>query len=224
MNTKFPVTGTGGGLRVPKTLGASAPEQQSLEDRWTTSTEVEAELAERGLPSLQRPAWDYPGPVTPEQLVTQDGEDYTRLFLHHLGWHNYLYPIVARVRSHLLQVENRKKLLERSIRKTERERNANRPKETRVTQEELKECHLDDGAYQELMLEEQKLRQQRLEYEGYLAVVAKNLDVISRQVTLRGQDIEQERLGGGLGTRHKFRAPTAWNPGATKDTNFEDNE
>lgn len=195
---RFPVPG---GLRVPKTVGIPQNTQENIHGRWTTSPLVEQAVAAAGLPYDETPPHAYPGTLTAEQLTTIDPGEYTALFTEHLAWYNYLVPIVARVKSHLLEVRNEKKDIDVHIRTEERRRNGMRAKQDKLTESEIADSVWSDPRYNDLVLAEQKLDQQKLEYEARLDCISRNLQVISRQVTLKGQELELNRLEGGMPSR-----------------------
>lgn len=204
---RFPVP-AGGGLRLPKTVGMEAPAQQAIHNKWTTSPVVEQEVAAAGLPYDETPPCAYPGTLTAEQLTTIDPSEYTQLYSEHLGWYNYLAPIVARIKSHLLEVRNEKKEIDVHISTGERKRNTVRAKGDKLTAGEIEDAVWMDPRYNELVIIEQKLEQQKLEFEARLDCVHRNLQVLSRQVTLKGQELELNRMENNLPTR---KTPERWN-------------
>ncbi len=200
------------GLHLPTgALGVPASEQKSIHEQWNTLDEVEAEIASKGLVAVDRPSFDYPGPVTPAQLTTTLNKDYSELYAYHLGWYNFVSITLARVKAMLLQLDNEMTDIETRIRKELKEKNRRIAKEERFNEKDITDATNQDQRYRELTLQKQRFDQKKIEYDAYLDCMDRNLRVISRQVEIRR--IEMEAGGTSNAMPHRGRPPLVRGPG-----------
>ncbi len=158
-------------------------------------------LTAKGLPLLTKPQFECPDSVTAEELTTYDNTSYSTLYAQHLGWYNYIAEIVARVRAHLIQTDNEMTDISSRLRMQERDKNRTRPKEDKLSKEDIEDLILQDVRYRELTLERQKYQQTKYLTEARLEAMYRNLQVLSRQVTIRSNEFEQSQVGEHMPTR-----------------------
>jgi hypothetical protein len=198
-----PRTPAHAGLHLPPSLGTSATTKQEVHAQWRTLEIIEAELAAKGFAPLKQPSFEYPGSVTPEQLTTQNNQDYSTLYAQHLGWYNYTAELVAHVRAYLVQVENEMEDIASRLRIEERKKNKIRTKEDKLSKDDIEDVVLQEPRYRELRLEKQKFQQHRLLTEARLEAMYRNLQVLSRQVTIRSNELDQTQIGSNLPGRNQ---------------------
>ena len=187
------------GLHLPDgALGVSASEQQAIRAKWNTLEEIEEELAGKGLVAMERPPFEYPGAVTPDQLTTQNNQEYSTLYAQHLGWYNFVALTLARVKAMLLQINNEMDDIEVRIRKELKDQNKRLAKDERFNEKDISDSVSSDQRYKELTLEKQRFDQKKLEYDAYLDNMDRNLKVISRQVEIRRLEHEGGKIEGAM--------------------------
>lgn len=191
----------GRGLRLPSTMGTSATTKQEVHETWTTLEGEEAKLRAQGLPLLAQPTFERPGSVTPEELTNPNNTSYSTLYAQHLGWYNFIAEVVARVKAHLVQVDNEMTDIASRLRIQEREKNKIRQKEDKLSKDDIEDTVLQEPRHRELTLERQRFYQSRLLAEAQLEAMYRNLQVLSRQVTIRSNEFEQSQVGEGVATR-----------------------
>ena len=180
---------TSGGLQVPAVLGIKMSDLEAIQSKFTTLGHVDQELKSMGIVGGKQP--DFPLPeLTAAALTTTSSTEYTEMYAKQLAWSNYLGPVLADVSSGLLEAENQMTLIEAKIKEVAKEQNKARAKEDRVSDVDIKNQVLNDPIYQEAMLEAQRLKQFKLKLEAMHEIAGRNLRLVSRQVTIRGQDIE----------------------------------
>lgn len=194
-----------GGVHFPQQLGTSAATKQAVHERWSTLTAVEADLAQKGLGVLQQPKFAYPGSVTPEELTTQNNQAYSTLYAQHLGWYNFTAEIVAHVRAYLVQIDNEMEDIASRLRIGERERNKGRQKDEKLSKDDIEDGIRQEPRYRDLTLERQRYQQHRLLVEARLEAMYRNLQVLSRQVTIRANEFEQAQIDNNLPKRGQTR-------------------
>lgn len=198
---------TRGGLgTLPRNVGLSQEDVKKASTAWKTFEKVEAHLKERGFIPPDQPSFPRPT-ITPEQLTTVINKDYTMLYSHHLAWFNYTSPILAQVKSMLIQTRNEMKDIETKIRKDLRLKNKTLPKDERFNEKEIADEVWSDPAYKILTREEQKYEQTKLQLESYLEVTEGTLKVISRQVEIRKLELDGSRAEGSMPGRGRFNNP-----------------
>lgn len=195
MNTRQP--STTGGLSLPTNVGMGQTAEQQVHAQWDTVGQVEAELAMRGFMPMDTP--NYPCPViTEEALTTSDSKSYTTTYAQQLSWFNYSSQTLSRIVADLLGVQNEMTLIEARMRKGFRLNGA------KMTAQQMADEILLDPRYLELKHREQLLSQHKIELSAYTEGIERGLKVISRQVEIRKQEIEQNRVnipGRGYGVR-----------------------
>jgi len=182
---------TKGGLRLQSKAGMTDQEKEDLQASWNTIDTQERVLEKKyGFPrELDRPPFDRPT-LTAEQLTATSNQDYTTLYAQHLAWFNYTSPLLAKTKARLIQKKNELLDIERTTRKRLREANRLLPKDERLNEKDIEDEIWSDPRYKELIREEQRQTQTRIELESYLEIMENNLRVISRQVELRKIEME----------------------------------
>lgn len=190
------------GLHLPPTLGTASSTKQEVHQQWNTLPAIEADLASKGFNALLAPSFEYPGTVTPEQLTNPNNQMYSELYARHLGWYNYTAELLAETRAYLVQVENEMDDIASRLRIQERNKNKTRPKEDKLSKEDIEDAILQEPRYRDLKLDKQKHQQNKLLVEAWLEGMYRNLQVLSRQVTIRANEFEQTQVGSNLPGRN----------------------
>lgn len=189
-----------GGLIIPKAVGIGNTALQAIHKQFTTHPEVEKELVEMGVQDRPQPLVRAQE-LTSDNLGTDDGDRLRRLMAEQNSWLNYFSPILARTESRLLEVETQLKILESTIKKSMVEYNKTCTKDQRITDKEM-ELELNcNEMYREVLVECVRLKQYKIGMEAEMSIINRNIRVISRQVAVRGQDIDSHMLDQGVNNR-----------------------
>ncbi len=186
---------TMGGLHLPKKLGVAHSVAEVAHDTWSTFESVQEELAQRGLPPLPVPPYTYPGAITIAQLTTE-GQDYSKTYVEHLAWYNYVAELVAAIRATLTQIENEMEDIASKMREDERAKAGKAP-----AVNAMKDLIEQTPRYRELKIEAQRFDQKKRLTEGKLDTMDRNLKLLSRQVEIKRVEFEKHRVGEGMQTR-----------------------
>jgi len=183
-----------GGLTVDGDPGLAASQTQSIHTTWDSYDQVSAVLAQMGFPPVQGPP--FPRPVLSEQdYVHIEGDDYARTSFKVTKWLEYASIRAAEMRGRLLGVAN--ELSDLTVEHINSLRQAYKnSQEKKPSEAELKERVKLLQRYKELKQAEMNLTIviDRLEIE--VETFTKYGQGLSRQLTMRGQDIELGGKGG----------------------------
>lgn len=200
------LAGSGGGLNISASVGIANSKLQEIVNKFRTlggPNGIEADMKSKGPAEFSKPG-TAPMEITPEMLSTTNPNELTRALAENNAWLNYYSPMMATVEAGLAESENILKLVEAQIRKDMLATNKTMGKGEKFTAEEIDNEVLTNPTYQECLLEVQKMKQYRFQIEGYINIANRNVRTVSRQVTLRGQELEGSdreanvsRAGGG---------------------------
>jgi hypothetical protein len=180
----------GGGLHIPDNLGIGEQVKKSIYKKWDTMEDIEAQLRAKGFAIKDKPSYDCP--VVTETNLTKHGEDFTTLYAQVLGWFNYVSPMVAACRALSTQWENKKTIIEATLRKDMRTRYREKGEKVPSKEELEDEVHTDPD-FQECLLEQQKSLQLKVMFDAYAETVYQSMKVVSRQVEINKQEFETGR-------------------------------
>ena len=189
-----------GGLVVPTNIGLSADEVRTLLSRFATLDRVQENLKKMGLEVDSNRPSSAPTPITAEVLNDTNSREYNRVYAEQLAWYNYLTPLYAQAKSALLQAQNQLDLVEAAETKRIIDINKNKTKsEGKLTAAEIKTEVLNDGTYQETLLEVQQCKQHELQLAAYLEVVDRNMKVVSRAIEVKRIEFDGNNREANLG-------------------------
>lgn len=186
MNTRQPQTG---GLTIPSGIGVAQSKLDQLISRFATIPTVEQQLHGYGIGMMPKPLVELQQ-ITAEALTTTNNKDYTTMYAQQLAWFNYLAPLLANVEANLLQAENTFTLIEAEIKDGIYEQNKLLEKKDKMSESEVKTKVLVHPTYQDCLLEVQRMKQFKERIDAHAKIASRNMQVISRQVEIRRQEIE----------------------------------
>lgn len=192
-----------GGLNVGGDVGVSESQAQEVHAQWDSYNNIAQMLAAMGFPTMSAPPIERPA-VSEDDYKHIEGEDYARVMFRVNKWLEYSTQRVAEFKGRLLCVENELSDLSVSyiqqLRQYYKDHGLKKPNET-----ELKDMVKVTPQYRALKQAEQNLTivLERLKIE--VATYEKYGQGLSRQLTMRGQDIEL----GFKGNRHSREAAAA---------------
>jgi hypothetical protein len=178
-----------GGFVVDKSIGISQAKLEEIVTKFRTLAHVEADMRVKGPAEYSKPTFQ-PSEVTPETLATENPAEYTRIFAEQLAWLNYFSPMMGKVEAACTENENILKLVDAQIRKDMIAMNKTLTKGEKFSEPEIDAEVLTNPTYQDCLLEVQKMRQYRYQVDAWINISNRNIRVVSRQVSLRGQEIE----------------------------------
>ena len=148
-----------------------------------TLERVQRDLEADGLPESAEPSVPLPTEEL-DDILASDGDVIAEEFIKNQAWASYVNSLLAHTQAHLLQVQNQVVFFQY---------NAATDYRGEVAQwsgEELKARLWGDAQYLDLIQRQQSLAQQKLLLESTLSRLKGNIAVISRLVTVRGQDLQ----------------------------------
>jgi hypothetical protein len=178
-------------------MGASA--EDAIHQWWETFDRMELELQEAGVPPTEVPTSTRPK-LTAEILATPNYQQFTEIYSIFGEWFGYIVDYHARVRAKLIEIVNEMNDIEVMMRENMREA-AKAPGVKKLSQLEMSDKIESLPQYRELKRERQKWDQQRIMLDGRLEQTSRDLKIISRQVEIRGQEMERQRIMGNMPRR-----------------------
>lgn len=143
-------------------------------------------------PKVPFPPADLPKGMTADELVVA--------YDTHLGWQNYLATVCADTKNQLVASRNVLAQIEATIRRILKD--ANRKKASRnstgyMTEQDIADAIETNPVYAEAKVALQTYEQLLETTQALLSVITRNLQAISRLVTIRGQEMQRLLFGGG---------------------------
>jgi hypothetical protein len=199
----------GRNLQIPRSasLGAGTAKALTIQQKWDTVDEVEAEILKKGLVNHAQPQFMCPE-LTADSLTTTDSRSYTETYVHLLSWFTYSSEILAQVQARIVQYDNMLEILAAEHRKAERQRTPHGAKPPTV--EERKDLLLLNPDYQEVLHKLQRYQQSKITLTAQVDSIERSLRVISRQVEIRRLDQDQSRTGSNIPQRGYQPPPQNW--------------
>jgi hypothetical protein len=164
---------------------------------------MELTLTRMGFPPVEQPSHSRPV-LTPEILTTPDSRQYTEVYWRLEAWHDYAFNTMARIKAILVQVANEKNQIERSIRKDAAQPSADGEAKEKLSKQEMDDLIAEHPRYHELSYEEQKLEQQKILLQSHVESLERDLKLVSRQVEIRRQDIDQGKRATNLPSHGRY--------------------
>jgi hypothetical protein len=185
-------------MEIPDDLGLSATEQASVHQQWDTYNEVLAQVAREGFKSLGEPPFGYPEYLDLDTLTSHDSRILTREFAKNKAWKDFAEQRCNYYKMMLTQVKNELSAIEVHTKKRLREGN----KKKVISKDEVADAARTNPRYQDLGVNEQRLTQFLDFYDTEIRRFAGNISMVSRAITVRGQNIEetnrQTNVGGSV--------------------------
>jgi hypothetical protein len=182
------------GLQVPGDVGIPQTTASQINSVWDTYDAVVQWLNSMGISHKQRPPFPFPE-LTEDDYVHIEGDDYSRLMLRVDKWFEYAEDLQAQFKGRLLAVKDEMTIISVDYRQQVRQACA-ASKTKKPPAEEMKDNIMCIPRYRELMLYEQNLTMSLETINAKLSSLGRFAKGLSRQITLRGQEID---LGGKAG-------------------------
>jgi hypothetical protein len=189
------------------------PEQttRNIEMQWDSHDSVREWLAQHGIHPMAEPQVVCPE-VTPDMLLNPDPRSYAELFSNLVQWQNYFDELLAEACACLLPIENEMEDIESAKRTHFRKMNEGKPRNERTTDDEIKDLILQDPRHRELRLAQQTFKQHKLFIETKVEQQGRKVRMVSRQVTIRQNELEAGQRAGNVSTSFKSAKGT-WERG-----------
>ena len=181
-------------LNLPDQLGLSQTEQHQVHDQWNTFQKVQAQLKSEGFVPLSYPPHACPGYLDIETLTSHDSKTLTMEYAKYKSWHDFSAQRLMYSEQILLQTFNEMSAIEAQV-KTKLSKESKK----KFSKDEIREEARSEPRYANLRLQEQEHKQLKFAYESEKERYAKSMSLISRAITLRGQDIEQGGRASNIG-------------------------
>lgn len=178
-----------GGFVVDKSIGISQSKLQEIVNKFRTLSSIEVEMKLKGPGEFAKPS-SAPMEITANMLATENSVELTRALAENNAWLNHYSPMMALIEAGFTENENILTLVEAQIRKDMLEANKTLGKGEKFTAEEIDAEVLTNPTYQDCLLEVQKMKQYRFQVEAWINIANRNIRVVSRQISLRGQELE----------------------------------
>jgi len=192
-------------LRLPQALGPGEMEEELITQSWNTFDDIELELTMMGFEPLEKPKHSRPQ-LTLEILATPNSREYTEIYLKVEAWHNFAFNTMARIKAIMIGLQNEQNDIARSIRKEAAApdpQGAKKPKANKASIEDLIEDH---PRYRELTFMMQQYDQKKIILQSHVDSLDRDLKMVSRQVEIRRQDLDNGKRGGNI-SGHGGRRP-----------------
>jgi hypothetical protein len=193
-----------GGLNIPDSMGVDgahlgAQEAREINEKWTTFYGVEQELASWGFKALGQPQVSYPH-ITPDILSGADTVRYTEVYQQVSEWYAYTSNVFHRIKARSLEISNemsRVKLkIKNGVLKAAKEAKEKKPAQAII--DDICESH---PRYEELLLEKQRVDQQKFSLQSHLERAERDWKLISRQIEIRKEEHNSRTVGNNMGYR-----------------------
>lgn len=159
---------------------------------WSTFESVQAEFRNKGFTPIPMPQQSCPVAIDGVLLSTAPNEELTEMGTLFLAWYNYCSEQLSLTESYLLEVENISTQVEMQVKARLRGSNEYRKKPLGV--DALKDAVLESVEYIETLREVQRWKQTRKLLDARLAMLDRGIKMVSRQVAIRGLDVEAMKM------------------------------
>ena len=192
-----------GGLNVTGDMGMGQSRQEEIHSAWATFDEMELQITRAGIPPLEKPACTIPH-ITARLLNDADTREFTQIFSNFGEWYGYITNLHGRIKAKLVEIDNEMDDIVVHNRKAMLEawRAAGGKKSDKPTIQEMSDYNELYDHYRTLKHERQQGEQQRLMLDPRKEQLYRDMKIVSRQVEIRGQEIERNRMTGNMPGRH----------------------
>ncbi len=185
-------------LETPDHLGLSETVIQQTHQIWSTFNNVHARLAQEGFVPLPAPKAACPAYLDDSTLTAHDSRTLALEFGKYKAWRDFVTQRLSFTLQILVETRNEMKAIEGEARRAAKGSTTAK----KLTKEELLELvQLNNPRYIQLKMQEQENDQLQIWYEGEKERYASAMNLLSRMLTMRGQDIEQGIRQGNIGSQ-----------------------
>jgi hypothetical protein len=187
------------GLQTPDALGASASEAGQIQVEWSTYNKVQSQLRTEGFQPLPQPEYSCPHYLDPNVLNSHDSRVLTIEFGKYKAWRDFTAERLMYSKQILLETSKQMKKIESAAKKSLMKHKTG-ARSKKPEKEEVIDLAQQNPEYVQLELQLQEHKQLEIAYETKLSEYSSAVQLISRAVTMRGQDIQQGMRQSNLGT------------------------
>ena len=183
-------------------MGVGQSQEQVIHNTWSTFDKVELHLTRMGIEPLEKPACELPH-ITAHLLTDANNREFSQIYANFGEWFGFVASLYGRIQAKLVEIDNemtdivvhnRKEMLQAW-------KATGGSKKEKPTIQEMSDYNDLHQRYRQLKLERQEYEQERLILLPRREQLKNDKEIISRQVTIRGQEIERHRLGGSMAGR-----------------------
>ena len=182
-------------METPDDLGLSETEQAAVHQKWDTYGGVLTQVAQEGFKTLGEPPYGYPEYIDLDTLTSHDSRTLTREYAKNKAWKDFSEQRFNYYKMMQTQTANELKSIEVQTKRTLR---ASSSKKT-ISKDEASDASRANPRYEELKVQEQRVSQFMDFYETEIKRFAGNISMVSRAITMRGQNIEEGNRQGNIG-------------------------
>lgn len=175
-------------MDLPENMGLSASEQQAVHQQWSTYTGVIQQLTKEGFKALGEPSHGYPEYLDIDTLTSHDSRVLTRELARNKAWKDFAQQRLTYISMILVETRNELQAIEARVRKHLR---TNKVGKTGPTKDDIVDQARTDPRYEQLKAQEQQFDQYKMYYDAEVERFSGNYALISRVITLRGQNIDE---------------------------------
>jgi hypothetical protein len=171
---------------------------------------VQEALAREGFTPLAQPAYACPSYLDPNVLNSHDSRVLTIEFARYKAWRDFTANRLMYSKQILLETKIQMQKVEALCKKHLMQDASNPIKKPTI--EDVVELAQRSLHYVELEQRVQEHQQLEIAYETRLSEFTSSMQLISRSITMRGQDIQQGLRGGNLGSGNQHEHMTGRHP------------
>jgi hypothetical protein len=190
------------GLSLPTLMGVGHTQEEDIHETWSTFDEMELQLARQGIEPVMQPECEVPR-ITARLLTDVDNREFSQIFANFGEWYGYVTNLYGRIQAKIVEIDNELHDLEVQNRKymLDTWRASGGDKKDKPTIQEMSDFNDLHPRVRELKHEWQQWEQQRLILSPRKDQLYRDMKIISRQVEIRGQELERNRMGGNMPSR-----------------------
>lgn len=178
-------------LQLPNNLGIGQSQEQAAHATWDSYDDVIMELSLKGIDPAGKPP--FPRPIIdPAQYTNLEGVNYSIVMGQVDRWFEYMRTTLAEVEGRLIATRNEMDIIGVDLRADIR-RQVDAQLIKKPSEAEMKDRVKEQPRYRELMKQEQDLEIAQKQVASIVESLERYAKGLSRQITIRGQEIE---LGG----------------------------
>ena len=191
-------------MNVPDSLGLSETEQVNIHQQWSTYVGVHERLQREGFTTLGTPPYACPGYIDQDTIASQDSKVLTMMMAQCKAWRDYASQREVYSRQLLMEMRNELRSIETTTKKSMKDSSSSKKTPTTA---DIKDRAMSTPRYVQLLICEQEQEQLEEWYKSEASRFSSNFQLLSRAVTVRGQDIEQVNRAGNVGAHGTGQPP-----------------
>ena len=184
--------------QIPENLGLSESEQTQIHEQWSTYGQVLQQIQQEGFVPLGTPPFASPGYIDQEAITSQDSRVLTILMAQYKAWRDYSSQRAVFASQILTETRNELRSIETTTKRHMREASTSKKA---ISAADVKDEASRTPRYTQLLLQEQQYVQLDEFYSSESSRFSSGFQLLSRTVTIRGQDIEQNGRAQNVGTQ-----------------------